>query len=43
MKLKNVLIVVKDIDKARQFCQDPFGLELIADNDGKLIEAGTPV
>ncbi len=37
MKLKNVLIVVKDIDKARRFYHDLFGLELIADNDGNMI------
>ena len=29
MKLKNVLIVVKDIEKARQFYQDLFGLTMI--------------
>ena len=37
MKLKNVLIVVKDIEKARQFYHDLFGLELIVDNDGNMI------
>ena len=37
MKLKNVLIVVKDIEKARRFYQDLFGLELILDNDGNMI------
>ena len=37
MKLKNVLIVVKDINKARQFYHDLFGLELILDNDGNMI------
>ena len=37
MRLKNVLIVVKDIDKARRFYQDLFGLELVADNDGNMI------
>ena len=42
MKLKNVLIVVKDIERSRQFYQDLFGLELIQDNDGNLIEVGTP-
>ena len=29
MKLRNVLIVVKDIEKARQFYHDLFGLEPI--------------
>ena len=37
MKLKNVLIVVKDIEKARQFYHDLFDLELIRDNDGNMI------
>ena len=37
MKLKNVLIVVKDIKKARRFYHDLFGLELILDNDGNMI------
>ena len=37
MKLKNILIVVKDIDKARQFYHDLFGLELVLDNDGNMI------
>ena len=37
MKLKNVLIVVNDIDKSRRFYHDLFGLELILDNDGNMI------
>lgn len=37
MKLKNVLIVVKDIEKSRKFYQDLFGLEMIVDNDGNMI------
>ena len=37
MKLKNVLIVVKDIEKARRFYHDLFDLELIHDNDGNMI------
>ena len=37
MKLKNVLIVVKDMEKARQFYHDLFGLELVVDNDGNMI------
>jgi catechol 2,3-dioxygenase-like lactoylglutathione lyase family enzyme len=43
MKLKNFLIVVKDIEKARQFYHDLFGLEMLTDNDGNLIEVGTPM
>ncbi|MBQ0018562.1 MAG: VOC family protein [Clostridiales bacterium] len=37
MKLKNVLIVVKDIEKSRKYYHDLFGLELIVDNDGNMI------
>ena len=37
MKLKNVLIVVKDIDQARRFYHDLFGLELILDHGGNMI------
>ena len=37
MKLKNVLIVVKDIEKARSFYQELFGLETVLDNDGNMI------
>ena len=37
MKLRNVLIVVKDIEKSRRFYHDLFGLEMIQDNDGNMI------
>lgn len=37
MKLKNILIVVKDIEKSKQFYHDLFGLELVLDNDGNMI------
>ena len=37
MKLKNVLIVVNDIEKARKYYHDLFGLEMILDNDGNMI------
>ena len=37
MRLKNVLIVVKDIEKSRRFYHDLFGLELVLDNDGNMI------
>ena len=37
MKLKNTLIVVKDIEKSRQFYHDLFGLDLVLDNDGNMI------
>ena len=37
MKLKNILIVVKDIEKSKQFYHDVFGLEVVLDNDGNMI------
>ena len=37
MRLKNILIVVKDIEKSRQFYHDLFGLEVVLDNDGNMI------
>ncbi len=37
MKLKNILIVVKDIEKSKQFYCDLFGLHMILDNDGNMI------
>ena len=37
MKLKNILIVVKDIDKAREFYHKLFGIDLVLDNDGNMI------
>lgn len=30
MKLKNILIVVKDIEKSKQFYHDLFGLDMVA-------------
>lgn len=37
MRLKNILIVVKDIEKSRQFYHDLFGIKLVLDNDGNMI------
>ena len=37
MKLKNILLVVKDIEKSKQFYHDLFGLDTILDNDGNAI------
>lgn len=37
MKLKNILIVVKDIEKSKQFYHDLFGLDTVLDNDGNVI------
>ena len=34
MKLRNILIVVEDIEKSKQFYHDLFGLDMILDNDG---------
>lgn len=37
MKLKNVLIVVNDIEKSIAFYKELFGLQVILDNDGNVI------
>ena len=37
MKLKNVLIVVKDIEKSKKFYHNLFGLYVILDNEGNVI------
>ena len=37
MKLKNILIVVKDIERSKEFYHKLFGLEPILDNDGNMI------
>ena len=37
MRLKNVLIVVSDIERSRRYYHDLFGLEMILDNDGNMI------
>lgn len=37
MKLKNILIVVKDMERSRKFYHDLFGLELLLDNGGNMI------
>lgn len=37
MKLKNVLIVVKDIEKAKKFYHDLFGLDVVLDQEGNVI------
>lgn len=37
MRLKNVLIVVKDIEKSKKFYHELFGLETVIDNDGNMI------
>ena len=37
MRLKNVLIVVKDIEKSRKFYHDLFGIDLVLYNAGNMI------
>lgn len=37
MKLKNILLVVKDIERSKKFYRDLFGLEVIADFDGNMV------
>lgn len=37
MKLKNVLIVVNDIERSKAFYKDLFGLDVVLDNDGNVI------
>lgn len=37
MKLKNILIVVKDIEKSKKFYHSLFGLDTVLDNDGNVI------
>ncbi len=37
MKLKNFLIVVKDIERSKRFYNELFGLDLVVDNDGNMV------
>lgn len=37
MRLKNILIVVKDIEKSKKFYHDIFGLDTVLENDGNMI------
>lgn len=37
MKLKNILLVVQDLEKSKRFYHDLFGLERVLDNDGNII------
>ena len=36
MRLKNVLIVVKDIEKSKKYYRDLFGMAVICDNSGNV-------
>lgn len=37
MKLKNTLIVVKNIEVSKKYYHDLFGLDVVLDNDGNMI------
>lgn len=37
MKLRNVLIVVDDIEKSKKYYHDLFGLDVVLDNEGNMI------
>lgn len=37
MRLKNILLVVKDIEKSKQFYHDVFGLDMVLDQEGNMI------
>ena len=37
MKLKNVLIVVSDMERSKAFYKNLFGLDVVLDNDGNVI------
>ena len=37
MKLRNILIVVKNVEKSKQFYHDLCGMDMILDNDGNMI------
>ena len=40
MRLSGFLIAVKDIEKAKRYYHELFGLEMLADNDGNMILSG---
>lgn len=37
MKLKNIVIVVKDVERSKQFYKELFGLDVILDREGNVI------
>ena len=37
MRLKNILIVVKDIERSKEFYHDLFGLQTVLNSDGNMI------
>lgn len=42
MRLRNVLIVVKDMERSIKFYHDLFGLDTVVDQDGKRDPDGGP-
>ena len=40
MRLRNILIVVKDIERSKKFYHDLFGLDIVLDTDGRACAAG---
>lgn len=40
MKLKNFLIVVKDIERSKKYYHDLFGLVMVQDNGGNMVLTG---
>ena len=40
MELKCMLVTVEDMERARKFYEDVFGLELLQDNDGNMLLSG---
>ena len=37
MRLRNILVIVKDIERTIRFNHDLFGLDIVLDNDGNII------
>ena len=37
MRLRNILVIVKDIERSIRFYHDLFGLDIVLDNDGNII------
>ena len=37
LRLKNILIVVRDLERSRSFYRELFGLETVRDGDGNVI------
>lgn len=37
MRLRNILVIVKDIERSIRFYHDLFGLDIVLGNDGNII------